>query len=262
MRVALVGHGLPYRVEATADLAILQFAKFRLWKDLDEHWADFAENPLVGHLVHEPTEAFEDPARDTGGFADLDELGASCPPPADAWQLRAIARPTAGRTFVLEGPPGTGKSQTIPTCSPARSPTGKGCCSSRRSGPPRRGRTAAGRRGHGHVRPRPARQGLAGLDGAGADPAGARARGRRRRAGPGRRRGDLRSARRCSPATPTGCTTTTPPGLSLYSARTAELTAGTDVEPLPVPSRSSPTPRPRCSARCAARWRCCPRSPT
>src|SRR4029453_7905434 len=31
MRVALVGHGLPYRVEETADLAILQFAKFRLW---------------------------------------------------------------------------------------------------------------------------------------------------------------------------------------------------------------------------------------
>ena len=62
MRVALVGHGLPYRVEATADLAILQFAKYRLWKDLDEHWADFAENPLVHHLVHEPTEAFTDPA--------------------------------------------------------------------------------------------------------------------------------------------------------------------------------------------------------
>src|SRR4051794_30399489 len=50
MRVGLVGHGLPYRVEATADLAVLQFAKYRLWKDLDEHWADFAENPLVGHL--------------------------------------------------------------------------------------------------------------------------------------------------------------------------------------------------------------------
>src|SRR5688500_6983365 len=30
MRNALVGHGLPYRVESTADLAILQFAKFRL----------------------------------------------------------------------------------------------------------------------------------------------------------------------------------------------------------------------------------------
>ena len=113
MRVALVGHGLPYRVESTADLAILQFAKFRLWKDLDEHWSDFADNPLVAHLVHEPTEAFADPARDTGGYVDLDDLAAQLPAAADASQLRAIAEAAAGRTFVLEGPPGTGKSQTI-----------------------------------------------------------------------------------------------------------------------------------------------------
>jgi hypothetical protein len=113
MRVGLVGHGLPYRVEATADLAILQFAKFRLWKDLDEHWADFTDNPLVSHLVHQPTEAFSDPVSDTARFVDLDELAATLPAPADASQLRAIAEASAGRTFVLEGPPGTGKSQTI-----------------------------------------------------------------------------------------------------------------------------------------------------
>ncbi|MCU1613304.1 MAG: putative ATP-dependent helicase, partial [Frankiales bacterium] len=113
MRVSLVGHGLPYRVEATADLAILQFAKFRLWKDLDEHWADFAGNPLVAHLVHEPTEPFVDPVLDTAGHTDLDELAAQLPVPADATQLRAVAEAAAGRTFVLEGPPGTGKSQTI-----------------------------------------------------------------------------------------------------------------------------------------------------
>ena len=51
-------------------------------------------------------------------------------------------------------------------------------------------------------------------------------------------------------------------GLSLYSARTSELAAGTDVEPLPVPSRSSPTPRPTSSTRCGRRSRCCPTSPT
>ena len=113
VRVGLVGHGLPYRVEATADLAILQFAKYRLWKDLDDHWADFARNPLVAHLVHEPTEPFLDPARESGSLGDLDQLAAELPVPADASQLRAIAEAGAGRTFVLEGPPGTGKSQTI-----------------------------------------------------------------------------------------------------------------------------------------------------
>ncbi|WP_100497698.1 DUF4011 domain-containing protein [Geodermatophilus chilensis] len=113
MRQALADAGLPHRVEATADLAVLQFAKYRLWKDLDEHWADLTANPLVHHLVHRPTEAFVDPVADTAGATDLDELAARCPVPADATQLRAVAEAGAGRTFVLEGPPGTGKSQTI-----------------------------------------------------------------------------------------------------------------------------------------------------
>src|SRR4051794_16371994 len=116
LRTALVGYRLPYRVEPTADLAILQFAKYRLWKDLDEHWTDFAGNALVQHLVYAPTEPYEpfrDPIYDTAEHTDLDELAAALPAPADASQLRAIAEAVAGRTFVLEGPPGTGKSQTI-----------------------------------------------------------------------------------------------------------------------------------------------------
>src|SRR3954452_13148912 len=113
LRTALVGYRLPYRVEPTADLAILQFAKFRLWKDLDEHWSDSAGTALVQHRVYEPNEPFQDPSYDTAGHTDLDELAAQLPVPADASQLRAIAEATAGRTFVLEGPPGTGKSQTI-----------------------------------------------------------------------------------------------------------------------------------------------------
>ncbi|MFC0068790.1 DUF3320 domain-containing protein [Umezawaea endophytica] len=111
-RSAIAERGLPYRVEPTADLAVLQFAKFRLWKDLDENWATFAENPLVAHLVHRPAEVFEDPVT-TSAVHDLEELAERCPVPADASQLRAVAEAVAGRTFVLEGPPGTGKSQTI-----------------------------------------------------------------------------------------------------------------------------------------------------
>ena len=111
-RAAIAERGLPYRVEPTADLAVLQFAKFRLWKDLDENWATFAENPLVAHLVHRPAEAFVDPVATTA-VHDLEELAERCPVPADASQLKAVAEAVAGRTFVLEGPPGTGKSQTI-----------------------------------------------------------------------------------------------------------------------------------------------------
>jgi hypothetical protein len=111
-RRAVAERGLPFHVDATADLAVLQFAKFRLWRDLDENWAEFEKNALVAHLTHSPTEAFADPVADEGA-ADLDELDEHCPVPADASQLRAVAEATAGRTFVLEGPPGTGKSQTI-----------------------------------------------------------------------------------------------------------------------------------------------------
>ncbi|SFT95151.1 Part of AAA domain-containing protein [Geodermatophilus amargosae] len=113
VRQALADAELPFRVEATADLAVLQFAKYRLWRDLDEHWAELTANPLVHHLVHAPAESFADPVPAAVADVDLDELAARCPVPADASQLRAVAEGVAGRTFVLEGPPGTGKSQTI-----------------------------------------------------------------------------------------------------------------------------------------------------
>src|SRR3954471_5210821 len=126
MRTALVGYRLPYRVEPTADLAILQFAKYRLWKDLDEHWTDFAGNALVQHPVSEPNEPFQDPIYDTAEHTDLDELAAALPAPADASQLRAIAEATAGRPFVLEGPPGTGHAPPDPHPPPPRGRRGQG----------------------------------------------------------------------------------------------------------------------------------------
>lgn len=120
IRTALAAAGLPFRVEETAQLAILQFAKFRLWKDLDENWEVLTKNALVRHLVHDPSDPFDDPAApvdddgaSTSADPDLDVLAGWSPVPADATQLAAIADAVAGRTFVLEGPPGTGKSQTI-----------------------------------------------------------------------------------------------------------------------------------------------------
>lgn len=112
---ALSDANLPFHVEKTVDLANLQFAKFRLWKDLDENWEEFAKSPLVKHLIESPADVFVDPStsHSAGGHTDLDELASRCPVPADASQLEAVSMAAAGRTFVLEGPPGTGKSQTI-----------------------------------------------------------------------------------------------------------------------------------------------------
>ena len=112
VRRAIAAAGLHFRVEETVHLSVLQFAKFPLWKDLDESWQQLADNSLVRHLIDTPLAAYTDPVPEPDGV-DLNELRPNMPVPADASQLQAIAEATAGRTFVLEGPPGTGKSQTI-----------------------------------------------------------------------------------------------------------------------------------------------------
>jgi hypothetical protein len=236
VRRALVGARLPYRVEATADLAILQFAKYRLWKDLDEHWAELAKNPLVGHLVHEPTEAFEDPAPDTADGIDLDELAARCPVPADASQLRAIAESAAGRTFVLEGPPGTGKSQTITNLLTRAVADGK------------RVLFVAEKRAALDVvarRLEAVGMGPFALDlhdkGSRSSVVRAQVRAALEHAVQVDEQGlaadaeTLRSSRRALERYTDRLHTPNAAGLSLYAARTAELAAGADVPPLPVP---------------------------
>jgi len=118
-RLAVLESGIEANVEPTVDLALLQFAKFRLWKDLDDNWEALAGNDLVRHLIESPTEPFVDASVPTDGdphapvTADLDALLAKLPVSADSSQAEAVAAASAGRTFVLEGPPGTGKSQTI-----------------------------------------------------------------------------------------------------------------------------------------------------
>lgn len=96
-------------VEETAHLAVLSFAKFRLWKDLRDNWESFMGNSVVRHLVETPYESFIDPRADVS-ITD-DEL--LLPIEADESQREAIRWAVAGRSFVIEGPPGTGKSQTI-----------------------------------------------------------------------------------------------------------------------------------------------------
>jgi very-short-patch-repair endonuclease len=96
-------------VEETAHLAVLSFAKFRLWKDLRDNWEAFMDNSVVRHLVETPYESYVDPKVD----AIVADDGLLLPIEADESQREAIRWAVAGRSFVIEGPPGTGKSQTI-----------------------------------------------------------------------------------------------------------------------------------------------------
>jgi very-short-patch-repair endonuclease len=106
------------RWEVTEDVQVgfFSFTKFLMWRDLQEHTHDLLENNVVRHLVHHRTEAF-----DAGGpIPQPDALDRErrphstfCPVSADSSQLAAVFAAADGRSFVLEGPPGTGKSQTI-----------------------------------------------------------------------------------------------------------------------------------------------------
>ncbi len=117
IRAALVDHNLDFRVEETASLAICQFSTFGMWRDLEDHWDELSKSPVVEHLALRPGESFRDPRADSDSDAlaqlAVDEASVPVPIPADGSQLKAVALAADGRTFVLEGPPGTGKSQTI-----------------------------------------------------------------------------------------------------------------------------------------------------
>lgn len=97
-------------------LGIFSFTKFLMWKDLQDRAEQLKKNRVVNHLIERPREAMG------SGHSILDrhDLDERHPPEslltpmlADSSQLNAISRACSGVDFALEGPPGTGKSQTI-----------------------------------------------------------------------------------------------------------------------------------------------------
>ena len=97
-------------------IGLFSFRKFLMWRDLSERADDLMKNKVVEHLVNRPDQPFES----DGDFPQADRLDQKraptdtfCPLPADSSQLAAVFAAVEGRSFVLEGPPGTGKSQTI-----------------------------------------------------------------------------------------------------------------------------------------------------
>ena len=101
-----------FHVEETAYLALLQFSTLELWQDLRANWTQFVTTPAIKHLVDNPGSVFSDGVAPPEPRAK-DEAETFLPIPADGSQIEAVRWAAAGKTFILEGPPGTGKSQTI-----------------------------------------------------------------------------------------------------------------------------------------------------
>ncbi|MGF6221970.1 DUF3320 domain-containing protein [Pseudomonas sp. YL-218 TE3947] len=97
-------------------LSMFSFAKYLMWKDLAENAEALRESPVVRHLLDTPRDAFPSDItfpEDRRLDVDFNPREVFCPLPSDSSQLSAVMAASKGKDFVLIGPPGTGKSQTI-----------------------------------------------------------------------------------------------------------------------------------------------------
>lgn len=105
-----------WRVHDDLQVGLYSFAKYLLWRDLKDREASLRENALARHLIERPSEAFPEtaPVPDPGSLDEsVSAAEVFAPLSYDSTQLAAILAAANGATMVLEGPPGTGKSQTI-----------------------------------------------------------------------------------------------------------------------------------------------------
>ena len=97
-------------------LSTFSFAKYLMWRDLKDRVNDLKSNHFVKHLIDNPQKTYHQNVE----FKDQNDLDNLLKPSdvfvplnADSSQLVAIDASTKSQDFVLEGPPGTGKSETI-----------------------------------------------------------------------------------------------------------------------------------------------------
>lgn len=96
-----------WSVIESAFLGNFTFGEFVMWNDMHSHEDELVKNKIVKSLV-EGALTFDAKIPDS-----VDEDDVFLPMPADGSQLHAIKMAANDVSFVLHGPPGTGKSQTI-----------------------------------------------------------------------------------------------------------------------------------------------------
>ncbi|MGN0553993.1 MAG: DUF4011 domain-containing protein [Oscillospiraceae bacterium] len=104
-----------WNIEEYSFIGLFSFSQFVMWNDLRNRSEELKQNKVVsslieGSLTYTPDDVEVDP-ENIESSPDLDNM--AVPMSADSSQLAAIAAAGKGQSFVLHGPPGTGKSQTI-----------------------------------------------------------------------------------------------------------------------------------------------------
>lgn len=95
-------------------LGNFSFSKLILWKDIVMHQEDLQKNEIVRSLIegrltfHNDLESISDT-----DFDNVLSHTMALPIPTDVSQMEAVLTAQKGHSFILHGPPGTGKSQTI-----------------------------------------------------------------------------------------------------------------------------------------------------
>jgi len=105
-----------WEVREEAHLGLFSFTKYMMWLDLEERTGELKQNMVVEHLL----ECCNKPFQGKSDFPDAAELEKNWKPDkifcvldADSSQLAGVYAAEHEQSFVMEGPPGTGKSQTI-----------------------------------------------------------------------------------------------------------------------------------------------------
>lgn len=95
-------------------LGNFSFNKLILWQDISKFSAEIEKSAIVKSLIDgHLTSSMNSVERKDSELESLSSAALTLPIPVDNSQLNAVLDAHASKTFILHGPPGTGKSQTI-----------------------------------------------------------------------------------------------------------------------------------------------------